>query len=327
MSSSPLGPPPLPGCFGKLPVAADFVTAGANGGPVHRFQEWLQEGVGLGHSRLGEGWEERFDRLPRTRFLFRPEASGGALAGSFGPSRDRSGRRFPFAAFAYFPYGPPAAAALPSGFARFFGEAERVAERGDVLTPGGPGGLAEAVDALRAALAPAEPAGPEASPGAAAAAAAFPADGTGALARAGGNLLAVAVRPGGVHAAPGFGLRFPLPAPGPEHAGVVSFWFSMVDRLLPGASASAAFWTQDGYAGNGRLDLYHPRPGGLAFVHLLDPGLESDGLYPLDEGEPPGARADVQAWMERARSVLADPAAPLDALVAALPGGGFRGGA
>ncbi|MEI5677263.1 MULTISPECIES: type VI secretion system-associated protein TagF [unclassified Mesorhizobium] len=74
----------LPGYFGKLPTAGDFVTAGLAGGFVQRWDRWIARHLAA-HFELSH---------PPLRFLLGAEAFGPA-AGVVLPSNDRIGRRFP----------------------------------------------------------------------------------------------------------------------------------------------------------------------------------------------------------------------------------------
>ncbi|MGH9363063.1 MAG: type VI secretion system-associated protein TagF, partial [Thermoanaerobaculia bacterium] len=45
------------GCFGKLPIFADFIRHNAGGREAGQFDRWLQEGMALSQQVLGRDWE------------------------------------------------------------------------------------------------------------------------------------------------------------------------------------------------------------------------------------------------------------------------------
>ncbi|MFQ5587554.1 MAG: type VI secretion system-associated protein TagF [Nitrospiria bacterium] len=87
------------GCFGKLPIHSDFIRFQVIGNEIRMLDQWVQEGIYYAKARLGQKWKETFHNAETWSFLFRPAASPSFLIGVFCPSRDRSGRSYPFFLF------------------------------------------------------------------------------------------------------------------------------------------------------------------------------------------------------------------------------------
>jgi type VI secretion system ImpM family protein len=110
-------------CFGKLPLAGDFIRGD---GPVPEFAElddWIQHGMYESQRQLGGEWQRRFDALPPARFLW-TAGRGTAIAGWWLASRDAVGRRYPFVLAARVPdLRPGDYALLPTALADWFADA------------------------------------------------------------------------------------------------------------------------------------------------------------------------------------------------------------
>lgn len=80
-------------CFGKLPTHGDFIRHHAGGRAMRTFDEWVQRGIGQARSSPNGTGEPEGEAL-----CFFADVPGAphALAGAFRPSRDRTGRRYPF---------------------------------------------------------------------------------------------------------------------------------------------------------------------------------------------------------------------------------------
>jgi len=119
------------GCFGKLPIAGDFVR-GANGLPeFEQLDAWIQDGLHRSQALLGTTWQSRFDSLQQQHFLFAPDRSGTRIVGRFQPSRDAAGRRYPFVVagkFSSIPNGMDSL--LPLALAAFLTDAADLADSG-----------------------------------------------------------------------------------------------------------------------------------------------------------------------------------------------------
>lgn len=83
-------------CFGKLPIHGDFVRYGASGTAVQAIDEWFQQGLSIARERAPEKFDDAYDAAPAYAFVFTPRNASAALVGVTQPSRDRSGRRYPF---------------------------------------------------------------------------------------------------------------------------------------------------------------------------------------------------------------------------------------
>jgi type VI secretion system protein ImpM len=315
---------PRPGAFGKLPLAADFVAINAGGPGVRGFTEWLQEGVGLGHARLGSSWDTVFPRMPAWRFLLTMGPGGIALAGAIVAGRDRSGRRFPFTLFAGMPVfdsastGPRLTRLLPF-LEHAEAQARRLVDLGETSGPSPMRPVAETVEGLSATLSELDveaPAAPETSPPISILSALDPAGAGHLLARVGANLLEVAARSnadGG--RPPAYGLRAPVPAGDSGAMTVVRFWVDLVHHALGKEGAPRAiFWSSVDPADRGCVDLYFRPPGTMAFLHLVDPAFESDALYPLNEADPAHPGSAARAWIDAVNDLAARDATLEDVL-------------
>jgi type VI secretion system protein ImpM len=110
-------------CFGKLPVSGDFVRCAASGAGVQAIDAWFQKGLYAVRARMPAAFEEAYDAAPACSFLFNPRNGAAALAGVMKPSRDRSGRRYPFLVAAELDASLRAgreAARIPVRFGPFF---------------------------------------------------------------------------------------------------------------------------------------------------------------------------------------------------------------
>ena len=83
-------------CFGKLPAFGDFVRHNASSPEMMAFDRWLQEGIFLAKSKLGNGWENTYQNAPFYHFLFYPENARQFFVGMLKPSSDKSLRKYPF---------------------------------------------------------------------------------------------------------------------------------------------------------------------------------------------------------------------------------------
>lgn len=93
------GTPPI-AAYGKLPWAADFLSAGQS--PSQSvLRDWLEEGIAQGANR-GEAWRTAFSSGPQTGFL-RVVSSDSLQCGVIAPSQDEVGRRFPFVVYSELP--------------------------------------------------------------------------------------------------------------------------------------------------------------------------------------------------------------------------------
>jgi hypothetical protein len=83
---------------------------------------------------------------------------------------------------------------------------------------------------------------------------------------------------------------------------VACFWLEMTRRILSAsATPPLCLWSLEDGAGRGFLDVHFRHPDGIGFLHLLDPSLASDRLYPILDGDVEGPRAGVQIGAEALR--------------------------
>jgi len=263
------------GFFGKLPVAADFVAYHAGGPLGAAWQQWLLDGVSLARERLGDRWAELYEAFPSYRFLYRAVATEAAVAGSIVPSRDESGRRFPFSLFVEIADATPSFTETPAGVSPTLEAFETVADGSD----GSIETLKAGADGLVPGISPAPPVN---DGSVAEIAAALGNDGS--VGRAVVNLVELAHRVSKWEGwTPDFGLRFPLPD-GPTADAAFGLWLGLCRASLGvGEGLPSIFWTKR----SGMMDVYYHPPAPLAFLFLVDHALESDHLYPVHEEEAP----------------------------------------
>lgn len=291
------------GCFGKLPLAADFLSQHSGLTEGVALERWLQEGVNLTHARYGDRADAMLRAMPRVRFHFWRNSPEHGLTGVMGPSRDQSGRLFPFAVYAHARssgagYPAPLAALLDP----FLRRASAVTLSAWTDMPS----LSAAVSSL-AQPSPLDPPAIAAevvldsvSLGAFAASL----SGSGAVnpaIRVATNLLEVAHRT----AVPVYGLRFRLPEGVEAWGPALIFWLELCRAIFRNVGRPPfLLWNEPSEGRVEVLDVYYQPPGPLAFLHLLDPTLDSEGLYPVEAEEartlavPLAALAPLETWKQ-----------------------------
>ncbi|NBB85896.1 MAG: type VI secretion system-associated protein TagF [Bacteroidetes bacterium] len=83
-------------CYGKLPTHGDFVRLRATTPAVRAFDEWLQKGLYQARQQRRSELEAVYDDASALRFVFNAQGHSPPLLGVMKPSRDRSGRTYPF---------------------------------------------------------------------------------------------------------------------------------------------------------------------------------------------------------------------------------------
>lgn len=131
---------PSAACYGKLPSRGDFVRHHGGGRGLEALDAWLQRGVLHAQRAAGRALDQASDEAPATAFVFDPPAGAHILAGALRPSRDLSGRRFPFVVAVEVPRNRVEGRRLPCWPARyqaFFAEAVALVTDavGDALPP------------------------------------------------------------------------------------------------------------------------------------------------------------------------------------------------
>ncbi|MFH1143575.1 MAG: type VI secretion system-associated protein TagF [Candidatus Eisenbacteria bacterium] len=279
------------GCFGKLPLAADFLQHQTGGAAARAFLHWCEEGVHLLAERRGAETGDLLSRMPALGFVFPDTRSNEFLVGRMIPGRDASGRRFPFSAFLRGSgWKSLSFGASPLAFENFFAHADRLLSS----NPADVAAFLEGIDALHATAPPAGALDPHAFERSLAGREVGPEKTIEAAER---QLARLAARG---RQFPGYALRFPLPAGTPPEAWA-SFWLGLAERAF-GRLPAAAIWgaRSDGAPSGAResgsgpslpayLDLIPEPYDRIAFLHLADPGFESERLMTLaeDSNAPP----------------------------------------
>lgn len=127
-------------CLGKIPTHGDFVSHRASTPTMRTFDEWVRKGLYQARQRSDSQWKEAYDMAPTTHFLFcaRDEQAPNVLLGVLRPSRDCTGRIYPFIVTCELPkrlLSPRHVAYLPLQANAFYVEARRVvraATAGDI---------------------------------------------------------------------------------------------------------------------------------------------------------------------------------------------------
>lgn len=280
MNQGPIGT----GCFGKRPVAADYIHHHRGGPGILDWQRWIQDGVDRASARFGAAVEPLLRDLGVFLFAFPSGRSDAYLVGALGPGQDRSGRRFPFSVFAEVP-------SEPSGsIADLVFRHERVWRRAAEIVTAREADLSElflAVDRLAAD-------DPSSATGEQTVAAYLARETVGTLVsgddrekvrliltRVTRNLRRVAHQVDRDRRPPVYGLRFPLPPQSERATAARAVFLEMAMRVLGPKARPALFWTEPGR--DGYLDL-HPGPAGPeAFSALLSPAAASDAVFTMDE--------------------------------------------
>lgn len=302
------------GCFGKLPLAADFLQHQAAGPAARAFMNWCEMGVRLLAERHGSAAETLLTNMPPLGFVFSETRPSEFLVGRMVAGRDASGRRFPFSIFLRgsgmksVSFGALAGACGP-----FFAEADRIL----AADSSAPAALFAAIDALPAQA----PDGRKVDRGALEDyLGRMPVSSTAAMEPAAQNLARLVSRG---RQLPPMALRFPLQPDAPAEPWV-AFWLGLVEEAFGRTAVATAFWTVDSRApavetGAGgsepraaeagtrltapgarlaHLDLMAGPPEPIAFLHLIDSGFESNRLMILGDGSAEGGRKPASGGQE-----------------------------
>ncbi len=304
-----MGAPPI-GCFGKLPIAGDFLRVNAGGPEAADLDQWIQEGLSAVKAKLGPGWERAFDASAPQRFVYVPDKAERALAGVMVPSRDQTGRRYPMCIFLRVERDGQSGASgwVAARYASFFeaavelaragwGDAdakgflarvERLADR-SVDASGARADLERRWEARTLGEFCRDLFGDEAGPRASALG--------GAL-----DALLPALRADG--AKPSFGLKYPLSN---EEEADVAFWCELTSRLTRRDLGDPfLFWSSRPVPRRCVLLASYRRPNPKAWLSFIDPAYDDDWWYdlaPTETGKP-SSSGTVSALLEdRSRSL------------------------
>lgn len=92
------------GCFGKLQKFADFVKFNSGNSEIVLFDRWLQSGLQYSKTKLSTNFNRLYSAAETVQFIFPNQKSSSVLLGTFIPSNDRSGRKYPFIVFSQFSF-------------------------------------------------------------------------------------------------------------------------------------------------------------------------------------------------------------------------------
>jgi len=305
------------GCLGKLPAFADFVRYNATARETLALDEWLHHGLYHAQQLLRTEWDTSFENSPAYSFIFWPENSDRFLVGHMLPSRDRSGRRYPFVVSLLVDrlrYGEKNVYLAPAAFASFLENArEFVSLAMDGLD------AREIAERTQALSLPVECANSDeeyrrflqgttlgdfctelfGSPDVPVIHAVFE-----SLADL---LLPLRQRP---IVRLSLGLRFPLSAASSRSCLETSVWLDLSLRLIKQhAVTPLLFWTTGSSGSGGAVHLFFRPPSPKNLVNLIKPELESDTICVLERFER-GGEAPV-----RFKAVLQEETLRLDTLL------------
>jgi type VI secretion system ImpM family protein len=298
-------------CFGKLPSAGDFIRYNASGPAMRALDTWVQRGLLHAAGRLGRAMEARYDAALPCGFVLHLDGAPSTLAGLLLPSRDRTGRKYPFMVVREV-----SGRAMPSDIAPFASEALRLAAS-----------LSQSVDTasigtrLEAAgrLTDSAPPGSR-MPGWRASDLwttlwGDPQDGRKyVLFDHLLELRSIASRPAA--GPPQFALRLPLPSTDPAVA--AGFWLALVERMLGNSLERASFiWTMQGDPGWMLLTFSVPSAG--LFAQMVDPDLDESSVLVLDRSGHKSAAQAALALPGHIGMLLEDESITLSELIGRLP--------
>lgn len=280
------------GCFGKLPIHSDFIRFRASGEEVRALDQWLQEGILAGKSRLGRGWEADYFQADPWNFVFQVEGTDSFLIGTLVPSRDQAGRSYPFFLFLRVDrkrFAAPIQFA-PMTYASFLNEAAALARSG-----GSGMRLKEFLEHLERLNLPIPedraPAAEEENyrrflqgePSRAFWTALFGEFEHPKKYQVDQNLLAILGPMRQISSNRlGFGLRFPLIASEKNRNEDIPFWSDLMARMLKRPpTALNLFWNRTPAKGTPWMMLFMGPPSAKSFLSLIAPSLDGGTAYEL----------------------------------------------
>lgn len=119
-------------CHGKLPTHGDFVRLRAATPAGRVFDEWVQKGLYQARHQRRRELEAVYDDAAAIRFVFNTRGRTSPLLGVMKPSRDQSGRTYPFTVFVEAPIRTRAAQAwtyAPVQARPFLDDADRIVQQ------------------------------------------------------------------------------------------------------------------------------------------------------------------------------------------------------
>lgn len=283
---------PAAACFGKLPTHGDFVRHNvgvSDGRALQAFDDWVQRGL-IHARRVDPQFDSAFDKASGLCFVMDLRAGDSVLAGVLQPSRDSTGRRYPFLVTVLIPRREVDGRRLPSWpfrYQSFFAEAaasaaDAVSDR--LASKRLPERLAELCNLFdrtpfvvdyeyRLRQAPVWPLWERAW----------------GTSEDGRKYVLVKNLTEVFATARGRPWRLPLRFPFPSGAAAMdaSFWLETCWHLLGNPPAEPGFfWPERDPEGALHVALAHPPPA--LFAHLISSAARDDGCFYLDDpgGEP-----------------------------------------
>lgn len=268
-------------CLGKVPTYGDFVRHRASTPTMRALGQWIRRGLHHARTHRPADWEERYDHASPTRFLIGggPSRGPNAILGVMAPSRDQGGRVYPFTVTCEVPkhaLDSQSVVYLPVQAEPFFDAADALVQRAtDGALPHDEVG--ERVEQMNVGLSvcsgvppnhkrylKTEAMGPLLEE-------LFGHFGDSKKYQLFSTLLDTLL-PLQDRTTPQLddGLVFPLPDDEGQRAHVVSFWLTVVRRVLGEASVSPTlFWSPSTAGGTAELLLYVGAAGPRAFYESL----------------------------------------------------------
>lgn len=288
-------------CLGKMPTYGDFVRHRASTPSMRALDAWMQQGLYRAKQRDGRAIDSAYDAAPIYHFLFNEPEAPSTLLGVLKPSRDRSGRKYPFMVtveVAPQAYTARTVAYLPLQAEAFYRQAHRLVEeategtveRGDIA------GRVEQLDtglALTTEPPPTYKRYLQQHTLAGLLARLFDHFSDGRKYRLFDNLLkALLPLRGQRNPRLSYALRFPLTSDEASAAHEACFWLEACWRLLdhPGVAPTLLWTVPPAEASFALLFVGPPRAG--VFTHLMTPDTAQDSVFELERvGEQNAAQA------------------------------------
>ena len=316
--------------FGKLPNRSDFFRYNATGPEIRALDAWLQESLHAAERRFLSDWPAVYREAPAYDFVFRMDRTDTALVGVLNPSRDQSGRRFPFIVAGLIDMAGldrRIPALVPLVFAEFFRESRTLAE--GAASGSDAADIVSRADGLTSLLAP-----PvelrrrdyEAYLGSTTWGefcehlfGSFESPRKSTLVHNLADSLSPTVISREIRGSAG--LRFPLGSGDAFLPEEVSFWNDLGLNISAGHAVPASmFWDASG----GPIPAYHflvcGKPHAKLYFSLVRPDRENDGVCRLDEDKIAGG-VEHRKLTIRVQSALESPALTLREFLGVFKGG------
>ncbi|RFA29850.1 type VI secretion-associated protein [Alkalilimnicola ehrlichii] len=301
----------LVGCFGKLPIRADFIKYNVKQREVLAIDQWVQEGHALLSRRTALQGDKMYPEAPVQHCVFSGSADDRTVLATLIPSSDQSGRQYPFVIFdlpqPHWLAKRPAG--IPLAYDTFFSGAADISRQQwrtepfstltgciDVLKGAGRAESPESLSAVEIDLLRETPVAAfhACLPGASV-------EQRAALIHTFVEALQQVVRRTPLRVT--WGMRVPLPADPAQAKGVLVFWLRLIDGVIgPGQWRPNYFWSYATDTHKGGLTVFF-RPVPAAYLgHCFQPDLRDGSVLDIEkeaaEGVSPSALAQRLAQME-----------------------------